>query len=126
MQKMTAELGARGLNVMAFPCNQFGAQEPGTEAEVKEFATKKFGVTFPMFSKIKVNGDGTHPVYAFLKTCFPGDVTWNFASKFLVNQDGVPVARFEKESWEEIEATVKSLLDQGADAAAAVEEKTAE
>lgn len=124
MQKMTAELGERGLNVMAFPCNQFGAQEPGTEAEIKTFVTSKFGVTFPMFGKIDINGDNTHPVYTYLKKCFPGDITWNFATKFLVNQAGVPIARFEKESWEDIESTVKELLESGAGDAA--EQKTSE
>ncbi len=94
---------------MGFPCNQFGGQEPNPEPEIKA-TVKKMGITFPMFAKIEVNGDGTHPVYKFLKKCFPGDVLWNFSSKFVVNRAGVPVKRFEKESWEEIDAYVGSLV----------------
>ena len=81
-------------------CRQFGGQEPKPEAEVKRFATEKFNATFPMFSKVRiasrpsiihwslkidVNGDNTHPVYKFLKTCFPGDITWNFAAAVRCN-----------------------------------------
>ena len=89
---------ARGLNVLAFPCNQFGSQEPGTNAEVLEFAQSKFGVDFPMFAKIDVNGPETSPVYAFLKTGNPDeegneDIAWNF-TKFLVGRDGQVIQRF--------------------------------
>ncbi|MEQ8717049.1 MAG: glutathione peroxidase [Acidimicrobiales bacterium] len=88
-----------GFAVLAFPCNQFGAQEPGTDAEVLEFATSNYDVTFPMFSKIEVNGDGAAPLYDFLKADAPGDddhgdITWNFA-KFLVGRDGHVIARFD-------------------------------
>ena len=84
--------------MLAFPCNQFANQEPGTDAEILEFATNEFDVTFPMFSKIEVNGDGAAPLYAFLKEAQPGDgessdITWNF-EKFLVNGAGDVVARF--------------------------------
>jgi len=106
----------KGFNAMAFPCNQFGEQESGTEQEIKDFVSR-YKVTFPMFSKIEVNGKGTHPVYTFLKTCFPGDVTWNFASKFLVDRNGVPVKRFEKESWSDIEKEVVALLAEKPDSA---------
>ncbi len=86
------------MTVLAFPCNQFANQEPGTDAEILEFATNEFGVTFPMFSKIEVNGDGAAPLYKFLKGEQPGegdssDITWNF-EKFLVNGAGDVVARF--------------------------------
>jgi len=101
----------QGLVIMAFPCNQFGRQEPGTEEEIKEFASK-FNVNFPLFSKIKVNGNDTHPVYKFLKGVFPGDITWNFASKFLIDRNGVPVKRFERESWSTIEREVAELLEE--------------
>ncbi len=88
-----------GLNVLAFPCNQFGAQEPGTDEEILEFATSKYGATFPMFSKIDVNGDDASEVYQFLKAGHPDakgneDVAWNF-TKFLVGRDGQVLERFE-------------------------------
>lgn len=102
----------KGLVVMGFPCNQFGGQEPGDEATIKAFVEKNFQSKFPMFSKVDVIGKDTHPVYTFLKSCFPGEITWNFASKFLVDRNGVCVARFEKESWETIEGAIKELLEQ--------------
>lgn len=87
---------SKGLRILAFPCNQFGGQEPGTEAEIKEFAAG-FGVKFDMFSKVKVNGEGTHPIFEFLKSKQGGTlgnfIKWNF-TKFLVNKEGVPVARY--------------------------------
>ena len=84
--------------MLAFPCNQFGGQEPGTDAEILEFATGKFGVTFPMFSKIEVNGDGASELYQLLKSEQPDeegktDIPWNF-TKFLVDKDGNVVKRF--------------------------------
>lgn len=84
--------------MLGFPCNQFGAQEPGTDAEILEFATSKYDVTFPMFSKIEVNGEGAAPLYVWLKSEQPGDgdsadIVWNF-EKFLVDRNGQPVARF--------------------------------
>ena len=84
--------------VLGFPCNQFANQEPGTDAEILEFATSKFDVNFPMFSKIEVNGDGAAPLYKFLKDAQPGDgdtpdIAWNF-EKFLVNGSGEVVKRY--------------------------------
>ncbi len=84
--------------VLGFPCNQFANQEPGTDAEILEFATSKFDVNFPMFSKIEVNGEGAAPLYKFLKDAQPGeadssDITWNF-EKFLVDKDGSVVKRY--------------------------------
>lgn len=84
--------------MLGFPCNQFGAQEPGTEAEILEFVTSKFEVDFPMFSKIEVNGDGACELYQLLKAAQPGDgesadITWNF-EKFLVDREGNVVRRF--------------------------------
>jgi glutathione peroxidase len=86
------------VTVLGFPCNQFGNQEPGTDAEILEFATSTYGVTFPMFHKIEVNGDGAAPLYTWLKQQQPGegatsDIVWNF-EKFLVDGDGNGVARF--------------------------------
>jgi glutathione peroxidase len=81
--------------VLAFPCNQFGAQEPGSDAEILEFATSKYGVTFPMFSKIDVNGDGACDLYRWLRESTGGaDITWNF-EKFLVGRDGTVIERFD-------------------------------
>ena len=82
----------RGLVVLGFPCNQFGKQEPGDSAEIGAFCDKNYGVTFPMFEKIDVNGDAAHPLYAFLKQGAPGvlgsrGVKWNF-TKFLVDRSG--------------------------------------
>jgi glutathione peroxidase len=86
------------VTVLGFPCNQFANQEPGTDAEILEFATSTYGVTFPMFHKIEVNGDGAAPLYTWLKEQQPGegetsDIVWNF-EKFLVDGDGNVVARF--------------------------------
>ena len=67
-----------GLVVLGFPCNQFGAQEPGSNEEVLEFARSKYDVDFPMFAKIEVNGAAASPLYEFLKTAAPGDIAWNF------------------------------------------------
>ncbi len=83
---------------MGFPCNQFGAQEPGTDAEIAKFAQKKFDVNFPMFSKIEVNGDGACELYKTLRAAQPEadgkqDLPWNF-TKFLVGRDGEVLARF--------------------------------
>ncbi len=84
--------------MLAFPCNQFGAQEPGTDAEILEFATSKYDATFPIFSKIDVNGDGACGLYQWLREQQSGDgaasdITWNF-EKFLVDRSGTVVARF--------------------------------
>ena len=86
------------MQVLGFPCNQFAGQEPGTDEEILEFATSKFDVDFPMFSKIEVNGDGTCELYRMLKEAQPGDgdsadITWNF-EKFLVDKSGNVVRRF--------------------------------
>ncbi|GAB6028875.1 hypothetical protein CHUAL_004675 [Chamberlinius hualienensis] len=86
----------KGLKILGFPCNQFGGQEPGTEAEIKEFV-KKFDVQFDMFSKIKVNGDDAHPLFKYLKSKqggLLGDfIKWNF-TKFLIDKNGRPVKRY--------------------------------
>jgi glutathione peroxidase len=88
----------RGFTVLGFPCNQFLAQEPGDEQEIQSFCSTSYGVTFPMFSKIEVNGDGTHPLYAHLKAAAPGAlgteaIKWNF-TKFLVDRQGRVVKRY--------------------------------
>jgi glutathione peroxidase len=88
----------RGLEILGFPCNQFGAQEPGSEQEIATFCQTNYDVTFPMFAKIDVNGDATAPLYRYLKHEKPGllgteAIKWNF-TKFLVDRDGRVVARF--------------------------------
>jgi glutathione peroxidase len=87
----------RGFAVLGFPCNQFGEQEAGTAQEIAEFCTSIYGVDFPMFAKIEVNGEGADPLYKWLKRETPGsddrDIEWNFA-KFLIGRDGRPVQRF--------------------------------
>lgn len=104
-----------GTKVLAFPCNQFGGQEPGTDAEILAFASEKYDADFPMFSKIEVNGDGAADLYKWLKSEQPGegessDITWNF-EKFLVNGSGDVVARFSPMvSPEEIAEQLPSLL----------------
>jgi len=91
----------RGLVVLGFPCNQFGEQEPGTETEIAAFCDLNYNVTFPMFSKIVVNGRGAHPLYQWLKRKAPGmlglqAIGWNF-TKFLVDRTGIKVTRFGSE-----------------------------
>jgi glutathione peroxidase len=94
LQKIHANKSAEGFSVIGLPCNQFGAQEPGSEAEIRDFCSTKFSVTFPMTSKIDVNGPNRHPLYQYLTSKFPGDIAWNF-EKFLVNRNGEVIARFE-------------------------------
>jgi glutathione peroxidase len=86
----------QGLVVLGFPCNQFGGQEPGTDAEIKQFCTGKYNVTFPMFDKLEVNGANRHPLYVALAgkdSPFPGDIGWNF-TKFVIGRDGKILNRF--------------------------------
>jgi glutathione peroxidase len=87
----------KGFEILGFPCDQFGGQEPGNEAEIESFCTGRFGVTFPMFAKVEVNGSGTHPLYAHLKSEEKGilgteGIKWNF-TKFLVDRQGHVVKR---------------------------------
>lgn len=87
----------QGFVILGFPCNQFHAQEPGTDAEIKAFCTSKYDVTFPLFDKIEVNGANRHPLYVMLAgkdSPFPGDITWNF-NKFLIGKDGQILKRFD-------------------------------
>ena len=98
LQALFEKYRERGLEVLGFPCNQFGHQEPGDEAAISEFCELNFGVDFPLFGKIDVNGDNAHPLYRHLKEEAPGllgskAVKWNF-TKFLVNRDGKVVKRY--------------------------------
>lgn len=125
----------RGLEILGFPCNQFGEQEPGADAEIQEFCSANYGVTFPVFGKIEVNGPNADPLYTYLRAQAPGDfgpaagplyehvkatrpealgtdeVKWNF-TKFLVGRDGKVIRRFESiVTPEQIEAEIDDLLD---------------
>ncbi|MDI1436751.1 glutathione peroxidase [Polyangium sorediatum] len=94
LEKLHERFEAKGFSVLGFPSNDFGAQEPGTDAEIATFCTSKFGVKFPMFSKITVKGSDKHPLYTFLTQAAPaGEVKWNF-EKFLVGKDGGVKGRF--------------------------------
>ena len=97
LQQLYEQYGAGGFEVLAFPCNQFGNQEPGTNQEIKQFAARK-GAQFPLFAKVDVNGEHAHPLFKYLKAAVdPGltgrGVPWNF-SKFLIDRRGLPVQRF--------------------------------
>jgi len=95
---------------MGFPCNQFGGQEPGTDAEILEFAQSNYDVDFPMFSKIEVNGDNQAELYSLLKADQPGDIGWNF-TKFLVDPSGTAVARWDTGTTpEQIAAELPALM----------------
>jgi glutathione peroxidase len=117
LEALHRRYGGRGLEVLGFPCNQFGAQEPGTEAEIQTFCSTKYDVTFPMFAKVDVNGGAAHPLYAFLtaeatKPDGAGSVKWNFA-KFLVGKDGRVLARFaptEDPTGQAITAAIESAI----------------
>ncbi len=93
LQELYEKYSGRGLVVLGFPCDQFGHQEPGSDAEIASFCELNFGVSFPLMSKVEVNGKGMHPVYAFLKSKARGTIKWNF-TKFLVGRDGRTVRRF--------------------------------
>ena len=97
LERLWDEYGDDGLVVLGFPCNQFGSQDPGSDSEIGQFCQANYGVTFPMFSKVDVNGDDAHPLYQWLKSeksGLAGDkIKWNF-TKFLVGRDGQVIKRF--------------------------------
>ena len=105
----------RGLVVLGFPCNQFLAQEPGNPEEIGAFCAMNFGVSFPMFEKIEVNGPGTHPLYRWLKAARRGllgtqRIKWNF-TKFLVDRQGAPVRRYAPRTEpQQLEKEIEALL----------------
>ena len=115
LEALYGKLHGDGLTILGFPCNQFGAQEPGSESEIGAFCQKNYGVTFPMFSKIEVNGANAHPLYKYLKDAKPGllgteAIKWNF-TKFLIGKEGEPVARYAPNTKpEELEAPIRKLL----------------
>jgi glutathione peroxidase len=96
LEELYQELKEQNFTVVGFPCNQFGAQEPGTAAEIQSFCSLTYGVTFPLTEKIEVNGPRRHPLYAWLtakENGFPGDIGWNF-EKFLIARDGRVASRY--------------------------------
>jgi len=98
LQKLQETYADRGFQVLGFPCNQFGGQEPGGPDQIASFCSSRFGVDFPLFAKIEVNGGDAHPLYRFLKKAAPGAlgtqaIKWNF-TKFLVGRDGAVIGRF--------------------------------
>ncbi|MBU3068205.1 glutathione peroxidase [Aestuariicella sp. G3-2] len=105
----------KGLEILGFPCNQFGKQEPGSSEEIGGFCERNFGVTFPLFAKVEVNGDNAHPLFNHLKKQAPGvfgteSIKWNF-TKFLVGRDGKVVKRFApKDKPESLESAIEALL----------------
>jgi glutathione peroxidase len=115
LEALYGKYHARGFEILGFPCDQFGHQEPGDEAEIKKFCSLTYGVSFPMFAKIRVNGADAHPLYEYLKSSLPGilgteAIKWNF-TKFLVGKNGEPIKRYSPaEKPESMEADVDAAL----------------
>jgi glutathione peroxidase len=115
LEAVYRELHGRGLEVLGFPCNQFGSQEPGSEEEIGAFCEKNYGVSFPMFAKVDVNGDAAHPLFKHLKAEAPGvlgleAIKWNF-TKFLIGRDGKVVKRYAPQTKpEEIAGDIEKVL----------------
>jgi glutathione peroxidase len=114
LENLYKKYSEKGLAIAAFPANEFGAQEPGSDADIKKFCMTKYSVSFDLFSKIVVKGDGIHPLYQYLTkdSGFPGDIPWNF-TKFLVDKKGKVVGRFGPDvnpTGKEIAAAVEKAL----------------
>jgi glutathione peroxidase len=114
LQKLHQEYASRGLTILAFPSNEFGGQEPGSDQEIQKFCKTNYGVGFPVMAKVKVNGADALPLYAWLKANAPGKekgaISWNF-NKFLIDKEGRVVARYpSKVTPEQIENEIKGLL----------------
>jgi len=115
LQKLFESYGTKGFTVLGFPCNQFSNQDPGSDESIRSFCTLNYGVTFPMFSKIDVNGADTHPLYKYLKSKSKGflssEIKWNF-TKFLVDRKGIVVKRFSPATKpDKIEKFIKKFLE---------------
>ncbi|MGE5608792.1 MAG: glutathione peroxidase [Bacillota bacterium] len=116
LQKVYEKYRDKGLAILAFPANEFGQQEPGTDSQIKEFCSSNYHVTFDLFSKIVVKGDQQHPLYQFLtreqtNPDFGGAIKWNF-TKFLVSREGKVVARFEPKAKPSDEQVIKAIEEQ--------------
>ncbi|KDM90249.1 glutathione peroxidase [Photobacterium galatheae] len=115
LQALHEKYSAQGLVILGFPCNQFGQQEPGSGDEISEFCELNYGVGFPMFEKIDVNGPQRHPMFAYLTETLPGlfgkKIKWNF-TKFLISRDGKPIKRYAPITKPEaLEADIQAALD---------------
>jgi glutathione peroxidase len=108
LEGLEQEFSGRGFHVLGFPCNQFGAQEPGSNAEIAQFCETNYGVSFPLFDKIEVNGEGRHPLYRAL-IGDGADIGWNF-EKFLVGRDGRVTARFDPKTPPD-DAALRTAID---------------
>ncbi|MES1922586.1 hypothetical protein MHBO_004100 [Bonamia ostreae] len=110
MNRLYSKYQSKNFTILAFPSGQFSNQEYSDSKEIKAFVESK-NAKFPVFEKSDVNGDKANPVYKWLKKAFPGEITWNFHTKFIVDRSGKPVRRFEKKtSWEEIERDIVKYL----------------
>ena len=114
LEKLYQKYRDEGLVVLGFPCNQFANQEPGDAEDIQEFCEVNYGVSFPMFAKVEVNGDGAHPIFKYLKAELKGlfgkNIKWNF-TKFVIDKNGQPVKRFAPVTKpEKMEPTIKILL----------------
>eukprot|EP01006_Ploeotia_vitrea_P003220 TRINITY_DN112258_c0_g1_i1.p2 TRINITY_DN112258_c0_g1~~TRINITY_DN112258_c0_g1_i1.p2 ORF type:complete len:121 (-),score=20.94 TRINITY_DN112258_c0_g1_i1:281-643(-) len=105
----------KGFTVLAFPSNDFLFQEPKSEKEIKQWATSKYNVEFPLFSKIHVKGKDMHPVYVYLLNQFPGKIPWNFGAKFIIKPDGTVAQRIGSGNsvWKEVDQAVADVLAAG-------------
>ncbi|MFH1069706.1 MAG: glutathione peroxidase, partial [Candidatus Glassbacteria bacterium] len=113
LQALYSKYKARGFTILAFPANNFGKQEPGTDGQIKEFCSTNYSVTFPLFSKVSVKGDDICQLYSYLTSeqtnpGFSGEIPWNF-TKFLVNREGKVVARFEPKTTPESDEVVGAI-----------------
>lgn len=118
LQQLWTKYKDRGFVILDFPCNQFGSQDPWDDAKILDFAQTEYGVTFPIFSKIEVNGPNTHPLYQYIKEFGDGefnkDLRWNF-TKFLLDRNGHVIKRFEgKDEPADMEADIEKLLNRKA------------
>ena len=114
LEKLYKDYKEKGLVIIGFPCNQFGKQEPGTSEEINDFCNLNYDVTFPMSTKVDVNGKNAHPLFKYLKSELKGTLTnnvkWNF-TKFLINRDGVPFKRFSSTTEpEDISSSIDEVL----------------
>lgn len=110
LERLHAALAEQGFTVVGMPCNQFGAQEPGTEAEIVEFCRTSYDVSFPLSRKLEVNGPGRHPLYAWFTAEFPGDIQWNF-EKFLLDREGRVVQRYPPATPPEDKGLLQDIAD---------------
>ena len=115
LQELQEKFKDSGFSVLAFPCNQFGAQEPGSSEEIQEFCTVNYGINFPIFEKVDVKGEDAHPLFKYLTSEKKGllgseSIKWNF-TKFLINKEGKPIARFAPNTTpEKISKEIENLL----------------